>query len=118
MANWLCKPCSGTLYFKPYSPETNRCNRWANGSKKQEIKKLNPDKYILKNWSAKIISNIKEKIEKIEEKLYGNRYETPMQKLGFKEASELVAKIGAGDLYKDDEGNMAEELSKLLKKVV
>ncbi len=67
--------------------------------KKNELEIIDPEKYVLKAWSDKFIALVKDTKEDLNAKLYGTRYETPMQKLGYKDSCDLVQKIGAGMIY-------------------
>lgn len=66
---------------------------------KDILMKLEPDKAILPKWEGRF-KKLLAKAEKIKINVYGERNETPMQKLGFKIANDLVEKyIASGKLY-------------------
>jgi tetratricopeptide (TPR) repeat protein len=71
--------------------------------KEVELSNIDPEGYILPHWSSKFKALVAKKGEDINTKLYGNRNETPMQKLGYKDACNLVEKIASGSVFLEGE---------------
>jgi len=68
---------------------------------KQILQNIEPQKAVLPNWANKF-SWIFKKYKLTEEKLYGDRNETTMQKFGYKLANDLVEKyIASGSIYEN-----------------
>ena len=67
--------------------------------RQDQIKAINPESYILPKWGQRF-SKLYKALEKVNTNIYGERNETPMQKVGYKMATDLVEKyISNGNIY-------------------
>jgi tetratricopeptide (TPR) repeat protein len=112
-ANNVCKFASGVTEFESLAQDAVLGSIF---SKKDALSTVDPEKYILRTWADKFKNIVEKTQDKIETKLYGTRYETPMQKLGYKDSCELVEKIASGEIYKGEIAiriSPAEKVSRL-----
>ena len=67
--------------------------------KQKELEQIKPENKVLSMWASKFSAVVK-KLQIVKEKIYGERNETDMQKLGAKNANELSSKLlGSGKIY-------------------
>ena len=72
----------------------------------EQIKMLKPESYCLPKWTSQfnsLVNYIRQKAHDVEVKLYGERFKTSLQKLGYQNASSLIEKyMASGKIYGDD----------------
>jgi hypothetical protein len=98
-ANNVCKFSPGITQFEALAQDAVIDSIY---SKQEELSKIDPDNYILKSWSDKFKNLVAKTKDSIDTKLYGNRNETAMQKLGYKDSCDLIEKIASGKIYQGE----------------